>query len=417
MKRILYIHHGSAIGGAPLSLLYLIENLDRKRFKPVVLISLDGPATDLFRNADIETHVAPEFTDFSHTDLVWYGGNLLWQLPGKVARFWPSMRATRRIIRQLKPDLVHINSSTLAAPARAAWREGIPVVWHIREPLAKGYFGLRRFWLRHHIDHDAARIIAISKNDMARLIPSDRIRIIYNFVDFEKFDRSIDPTAARERMNLTPSQHVVTMLGGCSSPKGTLPFVRALPKVRQTLPNVRFLIVGSKPRIGASDPMRAIGTRIFQTDAYDRAVMRSAADAIGNGHIRFTGVRQDIPQVLAASDLVVFPSVVPHFARPIVEAAAMAKPIVASDLGGPNELVDDGVTGMLVPPNDVEKLANAIISILGDPQRAKSMGAAGFNRARKLFNAQKNAAQTFAVYDEILGGQNATSSAAEISQE
>ena len=74
MKRILYIHHGGALGGAPLSLLYLIENLDRERFKPVVLISMDGPAADLFRNtdpvrsvlgADIETHVAPDFTDFS----------------------------------------------------------------------------------------------------------------------------------------------------------------------------------------------------------------------------------------------------------------------------------------------------------------------------------------------------------------
>ena len=413
MKRILYIHHGGAIGGAPLSLLYLIENLDRERFKPVVLISLDGPAADLFRNADIETHVAPDFTDFSHTELVWYGGALLWQLPGKVTRFWPSIRATRRHLRQLKPDLVHVNSSTLAAPARAAWREGIPVVWHIREPLARGYVGLRRFWLRRHIDHDADRIIAISKNDAARLIPSDRIRIIYNFVDFEKFDRSINPTTAREHMNLTPSQHVVTMLGGCSSPKGTLPFVRALSRVRQALPNVRFLIVGPKPRIGASDPIRAIGARIFQADAYDRAVMRTASDAIGKGHVRFTGVRQDIPQVLAASDLVVFPSVVPHFARPIVEAAAMAKPVVASNLGGPRELVDDGVTGLLVSPNDVEKLANAIISILNDAQRANSMGAAGFKRARKLFDAQKNAAQTFAVYDELLGDQKATSAAAE----
>ena len=65
MKRILYIHHGGAIGGVPLSLLYLIENLDRERFEPVVLISVEGPATDLFRNAGIETHVAPEFTDFS----------------------------------------------------------------------------------------------------------------------------------------------------------------------------------------------------------------------------------------------------------------------------------------------------------------------------------------------------------------
>ncbi|MDP7259301.1 MAG: glycosyltransferase, partial [Anaerolineales bacterium] len=99
----------------------------------------------------------------------------------------------------------------------------------------------------------------------------------------------------------------------------------------------------------------------------------------------------------------VFPSVVPHFARPVIEAGAMAKPVVASDLGGPRELVRHDETGLLIPPNDPRKLAEAIIAILSDPARAQAMGVAGYRRARELFDARKNAVRTFSIYEELIG--------------
>ena len=123
MKRILYIHHGGGLGGAPLSLLYLLKQLDRSRYEPTVLTLRDGPIVDLYRQEGIETHVAQGIYDFSHTELESYSGTQLWRLPLQVARFLPSVAATRRYLTQFKPDLVHLNSSTLAAPARAAWRE------------------------------------------------------------------------------------------------------------------------------------------------------------------------------------------------------------------------------------------------------------------------------------------------------
>ena len=81
----------------------------------------------------------------------------------------------------------------------------------------------------------------------------------------------------------------------------------------------------------------------------------------------------------------------------------MAKPVVASDLGGPRELVVHGSTGLLVAPNDPDDLAKALAEVLQDPQMAARMGAAGYERARQLFDAPKNAARTFALYAEIFG--------------
>lgn len=403
MIRILYLHHGGGLGGAPLSLLYLLKQLDRSRYEPIVLTLKPGPVVDLYRSLGVETHVAPDIADFSHTELEWYGGADLWRLPIQTARFWPSVIAARRRLRQFKPDLVHLNSSTLAAPARAAWREGIPVVWHIREPIANGYFGLRREWLKRHIAHDAARVIAISEYDASRLRPSPNVRVIHNFVDFGVFDRALSPGEARRKLNLTPAQNVVTMLGGVFYPKGTLVFVKALPLVRKAAPNTIFLVVGPPPAVGDSSRLKSAMKFILRADAYDRRVMAAASEAISGGHIRFTGIRSDIPQVLAAADVLTFPSVVPHFARPIIEAGAMAKPVVASRLGGPLELVQDGVTGLLVPPSDPAALAGAIISLLRDPSKASAMGEAGYAQAREKFDAATNARKTFAVYEEILG--------------
>ncbi|MEK7276651.1 MAG: glycosyltransferase family 4 protein [Chloroflexota bacterium] len=401
MRRILYLHHGGGLGGAPLSLLYLLTQIDRAQYEPVVLTLKPGPVVDLYRAAGIETPVALGITDFSHTELEWYGGAELWRLPIQTARFLPSVIAARRCIRQFKPDLVHLNSSTLSAAARAARRENIPIVWHIREPIADGYFGFRREWLKRHIEHDAARIIAISEYDASRLRPSPNIRVIHNFVDFNTFDRDISSGEARRKLNLTPAQNVVTMLGGVARPKGTLIFVKALARVRQAVPNVKFMVVGPPPAIGDSSRLKSLAKFLLRADAYDRAVMGAAAKSIAGGYVRFTGIRSDMPQVLAATDLLVFPSVVPHFARPIIEAGAMAKPVVASRLGGPLELVQDGVTGLLVPPDDPVALAEAIIAILKDPARANAMGEAGYAQAREKFDAVTNARRTFAVYDEI----------------
>lgn len=405
MQRILYIHHGGRMGGgAPLSLLYLIKQLDRSRYEPIVLTLRPGTVVETYRAEGIETYAAEGIADFSHTELEWYGGADLWRLPIQVARFWPSIFATRRYLHQFKPDLVHLNSSTLAAPARAAWREQIPIVWHIREPIHNGYFGIRRDWLKHHIAHDATRVIAISDYDASRLQPSSHVRIIHNFVDFTIFDRSLSLGEARRKLGLTPAQNIITMLGGTAYAKGTLIFAKALPLVRKALPNTKFLVVGQSPAIGDTSRLKSLAKFALRADAYDREVMAAASESIASGHIRFTGIRSDIPQVLAASDILAFPSTVPHFARPIIEAGAMAKPVVASRLGGPLELVQDGITGLLVAPSDPTALAEAIIALLKDPARMTAMGEAGYQQACEKFDAATNAQRTFAVYDEIFEG-------------
>lgn len=405
MKRILYVHHAGGIGGAPLSLLYLLQQLDRARYEPVVVTLKDGPAVELYRNEGIETYVAPGISDFSHTTLESYSGVDLWRLPGKLARLLPSIARTQTLVEAMRPDLVHLNSSTLSPSAVGAARTGVPVVWHVREPLAQGALGLRRAWIRR-VARRVSRVIAISQYDADQILPGGGATVIYNFVDFGRFDRTLSGDGFRREFDIPPNAPIVTMLGGVAKPKGTLTLIRALPALVDALPGLRVVIAGPPPRPLRGGGVKGIAKRVLRADAYQRAVQAAidALNAPARDALLFTGVRRDIPTLLAASACLIFPSSVPHFARPVIEAAAMGVPAVASDLGGPQELIVDGETGLLAPPNDPAALAEAVAGLLRDPQRAATMGEAAYRRARRLFDAQANAAATFAVYDELLGG-------------
>jgi glycosyltransferase involved in cell wall biosynthesis len=120
--------------------------------------------------------------------------------------------------------------------------------------------------------------------------------------------------------------------------------------------------------------------------------------------IRLIGVRDGIPELLAASTMLVFPSTVAHFARPVIEASAMGRPVIASDLGGPRELVRDGETGLLVPPKDPAALASAMQRLLDNATFARSAGEAGIAFAREHFDAEKNTRRIVQLYEGLLAG-------------
>ncbi|MFZ1730200.1 MAG: glycosyltransferase family 4 protein [Bacteroidota bacterium] len=393
MRRILYVHHGKGIGGAPLSLLYLIRGLDRSRYQPAVLCIHESEAAELFRREGIETIVDESLHDFSHTNVLWY---TLWQLPKIVVRalqFPLTYVRARKLLRGGKYDAVHLNTSTLTAFGLAAKAEGLLVIWHIREPLQRGYYGLRRSIIRRIINRTADLVLPICRYDADQLIPSPRVHVVYNFIDFAQFDSSVEGGELRQELGIEAGRPVITLLGGVNPIKGTKEFVAAAVKVLSVHPEAVFLIAGSVP----DDSLR---NRINGLSVYRNAVF-SSIPAAQQHTIRFLGVRSDIPGLLAITSVLCFPSIVPHFARPVIEASAMGIPVIASDLGGPKELVRNEETGLLVPAGDVAALASAMQRLIEDPELAMQLGRNGMNFAREHFDAKKNTAAVVNLYDEL----------------
>jgi len=135
----------------------------------------------------------------------------------------------------------------------------------------------------------------------------------------------------------------------------------------------------------------------------DRAELESLAKSTGVAdRVRFLGFRSDVPDLLAACDLFVLPSLFEGLPLSVVEAMAAGKPVVATRVGGTDEAVEHGVTGLLVPAEDATALASAIREVLSSGALAARMGAAGADRALREFGAAAMAGSTMGIYEEVL---------------
>ncbi len=394
MTKILYVHHGKGIGGAPLSLLYLIRGLDCTQFKPTVLCIHESEAADLFRREGIETIILKNVKDFSHTNVLWYPW---WQFPKIITRLAHLPFAIARAEAFLKArrfDVVHLNSTPLIAFSIAARRLGLKIVQHVREPLSAGYFGIRRYFIRRIIDRNSNIIIPICDYDGRQLLPSDKIHVVYNFIDFALFDSTISSRIARDEMAMPDSARIVLFLGGANKIKGTRFFIEAAGRIAAKRGAAHFFIAGETPA-------RTLRNIVNGSWRYYRNCLHMIPQTLRD-RIRFIGVRKDIPQLLAAGDLLCFPSTTPHFARPVIEASAMGKPVIASRLGGPQELVLHKETGLLVPPSDTGELTEAIETILNDPALADEYGKNGMEFAKEKFDSRKNTERIIALYNELM---------------
>jgi len=379
---VIYVHHESALGGAPLSLLYLLRKLDRSRYSPHVICLKEGAAADLYRKEGLPVRVISG-PDLSHTNLVWFPihklPKLLWRMFFSIPLFFRLRCAFSKIAKESRRTLIHLNSSTLLTAALAARCAGLPVVWHIREPLAQGHFGIRKKLLGFAIRHLSTQIIAISQHDAAQVGVSDKISVIHNFVDFAQFDRNLPRGAIRKELQIGANDPCLLFLGGSTHVKGIETLLSAFPIVLKSFPSTRLILAG--------------GSEVDLWKQIENLPERKS--------IHVLGPRSDVPALIADCTLLLFPAIVPHFARPVIEAAAMAKPAIASDLGGVKELVKKNETAVLVTPNDPRALADAIVDLLQDPARLHRLGEEAYHWAREKFDARQNAVATFAVYEKI----------------
>lgn len=404
---MLYVQHAASLGGSAMSLLYTLQGLDRARYQPVV--ALVRPADELVRlyeDAGIRTIPWAGIHPWDHSTVSPQPLHRpsTWMHLADVASHWrTSQQRTMDLVAHVGPDLVHLNSMPLSPCAEVLTREGVPTVWHVREPPlpARGprYQAIRRRMMA--VDE----LVFISQADRRAWVGGERGIVIPNFVDFARFDRSMDGGAVRARLGIAPDAPVLLYVGGWSPVKGIFPLLEALARLRERFPGVRCLMPGSvyaQSTSLAARTARAILPLVGSATVSQR--VRGAIGRLGVGdllvQLPFT---DDVAPLFAASDVVVFPATRPHFARPAVEASAMARPTVASRLPGLDELVDDGETGLLVPAGDPAALADALARVLGDDGVRLRMGESAYRLARERYAAGPAVQRVMAIYDRLLG--------------
>ena len=212
-------------------------------------------------------------------------------------------------------------------------------------------------------------------------IPPEKIQSVRNGIEISQFDATFDMSAMRGDLGLGASDHVAVLVGQVSDRKGHALALRAVAEIREQIPDYRLIFVG---------------------EGEIEEKLKAEAESLGlTSEVIWAGFRRDVPAILASVDLLILPSEDECLPFVILEAMGSRLPVVASDVGGISEQVEDGVTGRLVAPRDVAGLAGAIIDVLDRPDRGKSLGEAGRRKLEAEFSVEASVARVSEIYRDI----------------
>jgi glycosyltransferase involved in cell wall biosynthesis len=381
--RVLHLIEDLGSGGAERLLFVNLSKLDRQRFTSRVCHLYDRA-----------THWRQPIIDLGHP-VMSLGLHSVREIPRGVARLV-------RLLREDPVDVIHTHlyGANLAGRIAGALT-GVPVVSSLHNPdyepaVLKDNPALTpaKVWLLNRLDRLSTavarpRFVAVSEYvkrsavDYLRLA-ADRVTVIYNPIDLTSFKRDAGTAAAaaqlRARLGLGGEDPVLLAVARLDPQKGLRYLIEAMPAIVAEFPRVTAVFVG-----GGGPPAQAS--------------LEAIADRLGvRGRVHFAGVQADVKPYLEMCDLFVQPSLYEGLGIALVEAMAMERATVASRTSAIPEVVQDEVSGVLVPPGDPAALAAAIVRLLRDPALRARMGAAGRRLAFERFDVTRNVAQLEAVY-------------------
>jgi glycosyltransferase involved in cell wall biosynthesis len=390
--RLLAVHQGGGIGGAPVSLLKLLAALDRTRFAAEAIFTEAGDVVSYAQHLGVPASIVPSGGAFFYSAHARLGARSL----ARFLRSFPSaVQTARGVLRQHRPELLHLNTSVLLAWAAAARRERVPLVWVVREVL--GPNPLLRRWHADFILRHARRVVAIS-DAVAACFPRSVDRV-YNAVDLNEFrlDLLNDAIAVRGELGLATEATLIMVVGSVQRPKGHWLMLDVLAQL--PLDTELVLLTGGVgadyARSGRGRLKHALGMPLDNLDALLKEARRLSLAR----RVHVTGFRRDVARILAAADVVVFPSLEPEgFGRPIIEAMALARPVVATDVGPSRELLGPGGGRLALP--DADALATTLADVLSSSEARRSMGRVGRARVEACFSLQRQVAEMSAIYQQ-----------------
>ena len=395
MTTVLYLNPSSILGGAERSLLGLVTGLHKTQFRPIVAVPHPGPLVEELQKEGIRTVCIHP----GRWALLLSRQRPFLSLAVSPLAFLGFCRAVNRLVqlvRKEKVALIHTNGiKAHLLGCAVGWRTRRPVVCHVRDLL--GNHWIER-WITGWIRRMATAVIVPSKAAVQRMgSPAHPpVVLVPNGIDLDRLqpmnrlqpmDR-LRPVRSEQRNG---SGYRIGIVGPLTPSKGQETFLRAAKQVTKQVSSVQFFIVGDE---------------IYET--WDKRGFRQqlerSAKALGlTPYVTFTGFVRDPIAWMQKFDVIVSASVKPEgFGRVLLEAMALAKPVIATAVGAHPEVLEDGVTGLLVPPDNPEAIAQAICRLLKDPNLLQRMGQAGRQRAERRFNLANHVQSVERVYRDLL---------------
>ena len=369
------------VGGAQENTMYTAALLDKQRFH-VELLS--GPQTgsegSLIEEVKLRGIPLTIFPDLLRQVSPLHDLKALWNM--------------KRFIQSGSYTIVHTHSSKAGILGRLAARlSKTPLIVHTvhgwsfhdyMSPVTRWIYILLERWIARFSD----ALVVVTERDIEKGLQAgigrrEQYRRIRSSIPLDEFDpRLVDRQAIRQELDLPADEVVIGNVGRFSTQKNPLDWVRVAARVGQACPQARFLLVGD-------GPMRTLVEQaLHQAGIAERTTL--------------TGLRRDVPRMLAAMDIFLLTSLWEGLPRVIPQAMAMGLPMVANQADGVSEAIQDGSNGYLCSPGEIEQMAERCIELAHHPLKRQEMGCRGQAYALQEFDLQKMITSLEALYDELL---------------
>lgn len=261
--------------------------------------------------------------------------------------------------------------------ARLTGLKGVVARFSIWDPSGPGRKDLK-YWRRRVIFNLLTqKVVTNAQGGKLSLVQGgwvtpNKIEVIYNGVDLAQFNPNGSRGKIRREFFIKLDVPLIVSVARLVSDKGLIYLVRAAEEVVQRFPQARFMLVGAEENRSYAQELKQVGAQL-----------------LSRGNLMFTGYRMDVPDILRDADLFVLPSLKEGLPNTILEAMAIEKPVIATEVCGIPEVIRDGVNGFLTPPRSISALVNAIVALLSDEPRRQEMGKKGRELIVEKFSLDK----------------------------
>jgi len=364
--KILFISHSSGLYGAERNLLLLVKNINKSNFHPIVALPAGGPLKDEMLRLNIKTYEI-RFP-------WWVRGNLnIFAILHSFIKEFIALIKLYKIIKEENIAIVYTNSIVVFSGVLIAFITKRPHIWHIREILHNNpdlFSLLPDKLLFRFISGFSARVVVVS-NAVADQFNNrginSKVRVIYDGIDFEELKvHNSYPTIS----GLKKSDWLVGVIGSLQKRKAQDDAIRAIKIVKETIPDIKLLLVG-KGDESFTNYLKNLVSELQLTE-----------------YVIFTGHRNDVPDILSCCNVLLMTSWAEPLGTVALEAMALGVPVIGSNSGGLQEIIQEGITGFCVPPRNPQEIANKLIDLFLDLDKVTQMRENSKKIAKQRFSFQ-----------------------------
>ncbi|MFC1658433.1 glycosyltransferase family 4 protein, partial [Candidatus Omnitrophota bacterium] len=368
--KIAYVHgYSNIIAGQEIILLNIIRNLNSTRYQAIAVLPQDGVFAEFLRAKGIEVR----FIKLSRL---------------KKKNPFSFISAVFKLLSLIKKEKIKIIHTSGLYPNQycsvAAKIARIPCICHIHSTV----------YIEKEIKNSLLRfsdtVITVSEGVKQSIktakIEESKVKVIYNGIDQNEYKISVEQTASIKReFNLDNNCKIVGQVGQIIKRKGIMYFIKMAELVMKEMQNVKFLLVGD--------------------DKNEPGYMREMQGLVDNlklsKHIIFTGFRKDIPQLISLMDIAVLSSLAEGLGMVLIEAMFLNKPVIATDIPGVNEVIENNITGLLVPPRDYRAMAKGVLTLLSDKDYAARLVKSAKNKVLSEFTIERQIKEIADIYEDL----------------